>query len=217
MHPRATVGIAVYVLGGLAGSCGAQTYFDLWFEAPETVQAGATFTATVWGGAAGDWVDGELSSNFFACQMSVQILGDLAAFDSVSQASILTNFASDHGTPHDNWLEDVVAMNLWDLSGYIRNNPLPIFSFQVTTSPSGRGLLSLSALPSSEGPDLLWWYVEPAGSGSFFLGSADDNSVLTANPFTVRVIPAPTGVTLLALAPLTARRRRSSPQWSFRA
>lgn len=199
---------SIALLGVAAAASGAQTYFDLWFEAPETVQAGATFTATVWGGAAGDWVDGELSSNFVACQMSVQILGDLAAFDSVSQASILTNFASDHGTPHDNWLEDVVAMNLWDLSGYTRNNPLPIFSFQVTTSSSGRGLLSLNALPSSKGPDLLWWYVEPAGSDSFFLGSADDNSVLTANPLTVRVIPAPAGVVVFALASLGVARRR---------
>lgn len=198
---------SIALLGAVAATAGAQTYFDLWFEAPERVSAGDTFTVEVWAEASGLFVnDGQNISLFHSLLMSVEVTGDLQSLASISPAAIHTNFALSTGTPVGNWLVDVMALNLLDF-GFDPDNPMHFFSFDVSTSTMGCGILTFNARPSSTGRDLLWWHVQPPTGDSFYIGSADDNSVLTANALTVRVIPAP-ATTLLALAPLAARRRR---------
>ncbi|KAA0212383.1 MAG: hypothetical protein DYG94_14745 [Leptolyngbya sp. PLA3] len=209
---------AAAVFCAAAATCGAQTYFDLWFEAPESVSAGDTFTVEVWAGASGLFVnDGLNISLFHSLLMSVEVSGDLDSLASISPATIHTNFALNTGAPTENWLVDVMAFNLLDF-GFDPDNPMHLFSFDVSTTTMGRGTLTFNAHPSSTGPDMLWWFVQPPTGDSFYIGSADDASVLTANPFAVRVIPAPAGVAILALGGVASlRRRRSFQSGSLRA
>ncbi|MCL4222770.1 MAG: hypothetical protein KJZ65_15530 [Phycisphaerales bacterium] len=199
---------AVALLCAVAAAAGAQTYFDLWFEAPESVSAGDMFTVEVWAEASGLFVnDGQNISLFHSLLMSVEITGDLHSLASISPATIHTNFALNTGTPVGNWLVDVMALNLLDF-GFDPDNQMHFFSFDVSTTTMGGGILTFNAHPSSTGPDLLWWHVQPPTGDSFYICSADDNSVLTVEPFTVRVIPAPASLTVLAFAGVVISRRR---------
>lgn len=95
--------------------------------------------------------------------------------------------------------------------GVTYDNPLAFVSFSVATVENEAGILILNALESRFGSDLLRWYVDFVGPDYAYIGSSDDNSVLTANPFAVRVIPAPAPLGFFAVARFVARRRRSTP------
>ena len=188
----------------------AQTFFHTWFDAPATVIAGETFAVDVWAETSGDWVgEGEFASFFSAFLMSIEVSGDLETFDSITEASINFNFAFSTGTPIDSWLLDVIGFNIFGpIEGGTMDNPVRLFSFDVSTVLGETGELNLLHHPSSVSPDLLRWYVDPFVGDDWYIGSADDNSVLTAEPFTVRVIPTPAAAALLAFASLATLRRQ---------
>ena len=187
----------------------AQTFFRTWFDAPETVIAGETFTVDVWAEVSGDWVgEGAFSSYLSSSLMSIEVTGDLNAFAGMSTATIHTNLPLDRGTVDGTMLRDVLAYNTTSLEGYTSENPLRFFSFDITTAVGETGELSLLHHPSSVSPDLLSWYVDPFVGDDWYLGSADDNSVLTTESFTVRVIPTPAAAALLAFAGLATLRRQ---------
>jgi hypothetical protein len=188
----------------------AQTFFRTWFDAPSAVIAGESFAVDVWAETSGDWVgEGEFSSFFSAFLMSIEVSGDLETFDSITEASINFNFAFSIGTPNDSWLLDVIGFNIFGpIEGGTMDNPVRLFSFDVSTVLGETGELNLLHQPSSVSPDLLRWYVDPFVGDDWYIGSADDNSVLNAEPFTVRVVPASATSILFALAGLGAARRR---------
>lgn len=189
----------------------AQTFFRTWFDAPETVVAGDTFTVDVWAETSGEWVgEGDFSSYFHGFLMSAEVLGNLETFSSISEASIYFSYPLSPGTPEGPRLNDVMAFNLFGFGfNGTMDNPARLFSFDVSTVSGTTGELILLHQPSSVSPDLLRWYIDPFVGDDWYLGSADDNSVLTTESFTVRVIPTPAAAALLAFAGLgTLRRQR---------
>ncbi len=151
---------------------------------------------------------GAFSSYFSSSLMSIEVTGDLNAFAGMSTATIHTNLPLDRGTVDGTMLRDVLAYNTTSLEGYTSENPLRFFSFDITTAVGETGELSLLHHPSSVSPDLLSWYVDPFVGDDWYIGSADDNSVLTTESFTVRVIPTPAAAALLAFAGLATLRRQ---------
>lgn len=189
----------------LASAAGADAVFNIWVDAPDEVQAGSTFTASVWAEVSGSVLD-ESDGGFQGFAADLLASGLDAEF---STATIpFMNIPMSFGTPEPNALRDVRAVNYPQGIHFPDQNPLLLFNVEVTTAPSARGSLELTvAQVQGESAMLGWWvdYWEPV-----ILLDTDLGSSRIITPATVNVIPAPASLGLLAVVGVGAVRRRRS-------
>lgn len=190
--------------------------FRTWFEAPDTVLAGETFQVWLW---ATYEVDGQtvppdehVSTYLYGVYGSVEIAGDLPVFASISP--ILDGlYRLDSGTSDGAWLHEFVVFQTEEVPGFYVDfcNPLAMAMFEVTTTASTHGDLEIHLRPPSNlgVPYVGWW----DGPTSDWIATNDPGVGLFAESITVRVIPAPAALGVLALMGIGAARRRHRTQY----
>lgn len=193
------------------GALAQEHVFRTWFDAPETVMAGDMFQVWMWATyeVDGATVPGD-PGYFWTTHASVEVTGSLDAFDSISP--ILDGlYLPDPGTPDGNWLRDFIVFQVQAPGFYVDyGNPLRLLMFEITTSPGSLGQLELHlrAPTDLDIPYLSWLGDHEIATTSYGSSVPDVFAGLVSEPFTVRVIPAPTSFGLLMLAPFASRRRR---------
>lgn len=190
--------------------------FRTWFDAPESVIAGETFQVWMWAsyevdGAPEPSVEGSYLNGVYA---SIEVTGSLATLDHLSP--ILDGFCRlESGRSDGAWLRDFILFQGEGVPGVQVNysNPLPVAMFDVTTVGGSQGVLDFFLRAPSDMPvpyidwrdsnsDVVIATVDPG------TGDIDVLADLVTTPISVRVVPAPPTLGLLALAPFAGRRRR---------
>lgn len=184
--------------------------FHAWFEAPETVTAGESFQVWLWVTYEVDGVAAPARPEYYFAEIfgSIQVGGALQAFESISPVLDGLDLRLDSGTPNGPWLRDFLIGQGEGLPGFEVDygNPLRIIMFEITTAVSTRGVLDVY-LRSPSGldiPSLAWW----DGDNNDWIMTTQPGVGLISEPMSVRVIPAPAGVVVFALASLGVARRR---------
>lgn len=187
-------------VGPLPASFG-DIVFHAWVEAPEAVEAGSTFTASVWMEATGSSLDNDVNA-LASLTLDVVASGLSASF---SEATLfIPGFSA--GTQTDNALLEVSGFNHPSISPFTTQNPIRVFETSVTVAPNFTGSLEIT-LAQSDGWDFMmaWWIDYTAAMSAF---DTDPGSSRVVTPALVRVIPPPASAAVLALAGLGAARRR---------
>jgi hypothetical protein len=182
--------------------------FRTWFETPDTVDAGDTFTATLWVTFESNTID--LSEAYFGW-----IETNVVA---TSGVDIVTGFSQAYGhhmtvggTPSGDMLIGVIAEQFgpWLFNPFPDIRPsVQAFSFDVSTQPGVFGdiILDLAGPPVfPESPHIGWWLELNDNTNVNVETPGIDLAIETA---TIRVIPAPGAGLLLAITGLGASRRR---------
>lgn len=191
--------------------------FRTWFEAPESVMAGETFQVWMWATYEIDGVAAIASGGYYfnTVHASIEVAGALSAFERISPVLDGLAIPWDRGTPDGAWLRDFAMVQVEGVPGsnVEYSNPLPVLMFEVTTAAASRGSLELNLRAPSDVdvPYLAWLDDDPAlRAATADWGFVEFGIIagLVAEPFTVRVIPAPSSLALLALAGVAIRRRR---------
>ncbi len=195
------IGLGLTLVATTASSSRADALFNIWVEAPEQVNAGGSFTASVWTEVSGSVLnegDGAIA------HVSTDILSSGLNVD-FSPATFPTMGRVSAGTPGANALRWVEGVNLLFSDGF-ESNPYHLFDVQVTTSKASYGTLEISP-EARDGEDfLLAWWVDWSQGTSIL--DTDPGSSRIITPATVRVVPSSGGVAVLSLAGLAAARRR---------
>jgi len=197
---------AAALFAGAASAAPADAVFNIWFDAPEEVQAGEMFTMTVWGEVSGSVLDeGEgafrgIAADLLASGVNVEF----------SAARFLLEGEGTGGTPEPNALRMIIGFNHPEMSFHFTDgNPLRLFVVDVFTNADDRGTLELVVAPPEGVPSsdaMLWWWVDYPSRLS--IADDDPGSTRIVTPAIVNVIPVPASVALLALAGVGAARRR---------
>ena len=180
----------------------ADAVFNLWIDAPAEVQAGSTFTFSVWGQVSGSVLnegDGAMS----ALSMDLLAEGVSATF---SEARRVEMGLLDLGTPSSNMLEGILGINHPSFFPFWTTNPSRLIEIDLTLAPGSIGTIELIPAPNAEREYLLAWWADY--NDLVFVSDADPGSSRVITPATVNVIPAPGAAALLALAGLGTERRR---------
>lgn len=196
----------------LAVSCGLPTSvslaqsFHLWIDAPDTVAAGDSFNVAVYAELSGYEI--EPGNAFTSFNVDQRATAGAHLVERFSEPSIPWG-ATFVGSIDDDGLSEVVGFQMVDPvlnpSGEINDdNPILLFSYLVTTVEGAFGEILLESRgPDAGRPRLEYW---PYPSSVF--GTLDPGVTLTLRNATVRVIPAPGGLTVVGLALTACRRRR---------
>ncbi len=206
-----------FVLAFVPSGAQAQEHlFRTWFVAPESVEAGETFQVWMW---ATYEIDGftvpsleSPSKHLYSVYGSIEVTGDLATFDHISTVLDGLSYHLFPGTPAGSWLRDFAVLQTLGLpGGFVEYaNPLAVVMFEIGTTASSRGELEIHFRPPSDldVPYLDWW----DSPSNDWISTIDPGVGLTTESITVRVIPAPAGVAILALGGVASLRRRRSLQ-----
>lgn len=199
------------ILGVSAITCLAQAqpvHFHAWFEGPSEVLAGETVTIEAWAEATGVELGNFARDLFTGVALDIQVTGDMGAFASISSArSGQAQMLFDAGIPDANTLRGVAVVQFEDPPGASEANPILLYRFDVATRDGVDGNLALVQRPPTGnwgGALRYQWSVD--GTRVY---SDDPGNTLTVDPFSFRVVPAPSCVGLGAIVPLAARRRRT--------
>lgn len=187
----------------LASAASADAVFNIWVDAPSEVLAGETFTVGVWAEVSGSILDTS-DGGFHEFLMDLLAIGVEAEFSTATIPFI--NLPADFGTPGLNALRSVAAGNYPYAFNFADENPLLLFTTEVTTAPDVRGSMEMTVSPVDGAPGMLSWWVDYGILADIL--DTDPGSSRIITPATVNVIPAPATLGLLALG-LLARRRRS--------
>ncbi len=185
--------------------------FRAWFEAPETATAGESFQVWLWATYEVDGVAAPARPEYYFAEIfgSIQVGGALRAFESISPVLDGLDLRLDSGTPNGPWLRDFLIGQGEGLPGFQVDyrNPLRIIMFEIKTAVSTRGELDvyLRAPSGLDIPSLAWW----DGDSNDWIMTTQPGVGLITESITVRVIPAPAGVVLLALGGAASRRHRT--------
>lgn len=211
----------VYGLLLSASLASAQEHvFRTWFEAPESVMAGETFQVWMWATYEIDGVTApshpSLATYIRSVHASIEVSGELSAFESISPLLYDGPLVeADPGTPDGAWLRDFHVFQALGFPGVpvVYQNPMPVLTFNVQAATDATGALALGLqAPSDAGQAFLAWQDDGVGMlvATTTWGSVvpDFFAGLQAEPFTVRVIPAPGCMPMVVLAGFIGTRRR---------
>ncbi|MBX3321750.1 MAG: hypothetical protein KF757_02035 [Phycisphaeraceae bacterium] len=196
------VQIALLSITTLALPASADAVFHIWIEAPAEVQAGSTFTASVWAEASGSILN-EGNGAFNGFRANIMASGVSGVF---STARIPAMAALSHGTPSNNSLLDVIGWNDLVLGWISLDNPIHLFEVDITLEPSVLGEINLDVFPTSGFHLVTWWLNYEISLD--WIGDSDPGSTRIITPATIRVIPAPGALAIVCIAPLWLLQRR---------
>jgi MYXO-CTERM domain-containing protein len=202
--------IAIAVVAGLAAAASAQD-FEISMVAPESVATNSTYTVEVWGTVSGgSWVDGVSAMAGFGIDA---IATEGASLVTANGGSVLSGWASGFGTDgtvNGADLEGTSGGQLANLFGILNpgidmNNPILLFTFDVSVGAAGGSVTYTPANPNVNGG--LSYYPD-SEDGASVIAPNDSGTTLSLVGATTRVVPAPASLALLGLGGLVARRRR---------
>ncbi len=196
------VHVALLSISLLALPASADAVFQIWIEAPAEVQAGSTFTASVWAEASGSILN-EGNGAFNGFRANIMASGVSGMF---STARIPVMATLSHGTPGNNSLLDVIGWNHPALGWVHQDNPMLLFEVDITAENGVLGEMTLNVSPT-QGFDLVTWWVNYETSLDW-IGDADPGSTRIITPATIRVIPAPASAIMLAFGSFAFSHRR---------
>lgn len=207
---RHVIILAAFLTATIPSLALAQTReFRAWFEAPQSVMAGETIQVWMWATYEVDGVP-ETAGHMDSVVGSIEVFGDLGAFSHISPLRNGLALILDRGTPDGPWLRDFMTVQPYGVPGVIidERNPLPILMFEIETTPNTTGLLHLDLRPFTDEsiPHLSWFY--PFADPFYWVITTDPDVSLIATTATIRVIPAPASVIMLAFGSALTRRRR---------
>ncbi|MBX3324075.1 MAG: hypothetical protein KF757_13930 [Phycisphaeraceae bacterium] len=206
---RPVIILAAFLITMLPSLAFAQDrQFRAWFEAPETVLAGDTFQVWMWATYEVNGIP-ETVGNMDSALGSIEVSGDLVAFANVSQLLQGLFYFFERGTPDGPWLRDF-AIGQPQVPGAIidERNPLPILMFEIETTPDTTGLLHVNLRPYAEYLTAILYWRDPDLSSENWPNTLDPGISLSTSSATIRIIPAPASVIMLAFGSALTRRRR---------
>jgi hypothetical protein len=198
------------VVAGLSTLATAQDgTFRTWFETPGTVLAGDSFEVRMWVSFESDLFPPDPDGGFTFADASFEVSGDLGAFDEVSPLTFGLGAILSSGTPDGPWLRDASTWQSPLTQLFVSFNPVQVLAFEVTTATDSLGTLDIDIRAGSFNDTVPWleWYIG-GNSGDIYVNTTDPNIELIATPASVRVIPTPGTVFILAITRLGASRRR---------
>ncbi len=186
-----------------ASNANADAIFHIWVEAPSVVQAGSTFTVSVWGEVSGSVLN-EGKGAFSSFSFDVFAVGMPVAF---LAARVPIFRATDLGAPEPNAHRGVIGINHVFIHPFRTDNPALFAEYDVQLLTDATGSIEIDVGPNHRYPDFMvgWWpdyeIFEP-------VLDSDPGSTRIITPTTIRVIPASGSTALLTLTVLAASRRR---------
>lgn len=174
--------------------CFADAVFHLWFDAPQVVVPGSTFTLTAWAEVTGS-ILAESDGGFNSFGLDVVGTNLPVTF---SPAQMPYFAALNPGTPEPNALREVIGLNLPEVGPFYTTNPIILFTTEVALTSPSIGVLQLDPVQIAWGDFILaWWLNHDAGT---YVTDTDPGSTRIVTPAVVRVIPAPAPLGALAIA-----------------
>lgn len=183
--------------------------FDIWVEAPASVQAGDIVDVRVWAQVSGPMLDVGLNAMAgFRMDLPVNTSGNLV--------SAVENPRFGH--PYfRSWYAEVSAagildigafqLDIWDTPIWL-NNPILLFSTRLHTIEGAAGWIELVPERHDPVPSIIAWWVDIDDYARPVVDDTDPNAELNITGATIRVIPAPSTLGVLVLASLGVARRR---------